>query len=589
MSKSATFRLCCCLSFLLLVVVAAVVACVVLFTKTKCSDGYFQHGAVAADSERCSEIGRDILQQGGSAVDGAIAALLCTSLVNPQSMGLGGGSIFTVMDKMGKVKVITSREKVPRRIKADLLQSCPKSVKLMNGSEWIAVPGEIRGYKQAHDLYGKLPWAKLFEPAIRLARHGFPLPNYLGIFLHMLKQPIEGSHLCDVFCNKNKTVLRPGELLKFPKLADTMETIAKEGADAFYTGRIAHDLIADITDAGGSLTREDLASFQANVTDPLVMPLGDYKMFTPPPPAGGALLGFILNIMNGFSLSRSSIEDDQKALTFHRYVEALKFASGQRPTIRDPDFNPEVMKEAEYLISDKFANHVRTMISSSMTHDPQYYNITPALDHFGTSHMSVLAEDGTAVSVTSTINHFFGSMVYSRRTGVILNNELADFCNGRGHLQPGKMMRLILPLWLCLLFSVGVVPLEFFPSPPGEQPPSSMAPSILYSKSKNKLLLIGGSGGTMITTGVASALMNHLWFEKDLQQAISDPVLYVNAKSQIEVEKGFDGSVVDKLKKLGHSVGNMTYSLNVVNAISREGSCISAMSDTRKLGKAVGY
>ncbi|XP_048875335.1 glutathione hydrolase 5 proenzyme-like isoform X2 [Brienomyrus brachyistius] len=559
MSKSATFRLCCCFSFLLLLVVAGIISGIVFFTKTKCSDGYFMHGAVAADSETCSVIGRDILQQGGSAVDGAIAALLCTSLVNPQSMGLGGGSIFTVMDKMGNVKVITSREKVPRRTKADLLKSCPKIFQLLTGSEWIAVPGEIRGYKRAHDLYGKLPWAKLFEPVIRLAREGFPLPPYLGKVLHILKQLIEGSHLCDVFCNSNKTVLRPGELLKFPKLAETLETIAKEGADAFYTGRIANDLIEDITDAGGSLTREDLASFQASETDPLVMQLGDYKMFTPPPPAGGALLGFTLNIMNGFSLSRSSIDGDQKALTFHRYVEALKFANGQRPTIRDPGFNPDVMKEAGYLISDEFANRVRMMINNSMTHDPQYYNITPSLDHFGTSHVSVLAEDGTAVSVTSTINHFFGSMVYSRRTGVILNNELADFCNGQGHLQAG------------------------------EQPPSSMAPSILYSKSKNKLLLIGGSGGSMITTGVASALMNHLWFEKNLQQAISDPVLYVNPMCHVEVEKGFDEGVVDKLKQLGHSLGSMNYSLNVVNAISREGSCISAMSDTRKLGKAAGY
>ncbi|KAG9263407.1 gamma-glutamyltransferase 5-like [Astyanax mexicanus] len=539
-------------------VVVLVCVCVVLLTCWKCSDR-FTHAAVSADSDRCSNIGRDVLLDGGSAVDAAIAALICTALVNPQSMGLGGGAIFTIMDKSGKVKVISSRETVPKSFKSDLLQHCPSETKLIIGPQWIGVPGELRGYARAHELYGKLPWARLLEPSIKLAREGFPLPEYLGRFLQhpMINPVVLKSSLCELFCHPDKTsVLKTGDTLRYPILANTLETLAKDGPGAFYTGQIAQDLVHDVQATGGSLTLEDLSSFEVRVDDAQRVSLGEYHMYIPPLPAGGALISFILNIMHGFGLSPASLQGDQAALTLHRYIEAAKFANGQKRNIKDPKFH---RLNVEHLTDPSFADEVRAKISDSSTHPASFYNITPSTDRFGTTHVSVLAADGSAVSVTSTINHMFGSAVYSSKTGIILNNELADFCNRVNSVSAG------------------------------EQPPSSMAPTILQSKDRERVLVIGGSGGSMITTAMAMSIMNRLWLGMSLEEAISAKVVFVDSQNKVNFEPSFDQSLLKKLESLGHTIGQRGYFLNVVNAVEKEGGCISAVSDKRKNGVAAGY
>ncbi|XP_070760445.1 gamma-glutamyltransferase 5a [Enoplosus armatus] len=551
MARSKARVYACCALMLLCVV--AVIVCIAVLVRRKCPDDSFSSAAVAADSGKCSEIGRDILQRGGSAVDGAIAALLCTSVMNPQSMGIGGGSIFTVMDSSGKVKIINSRETVPGQFKSDLLESCPKTFQMTAGSQWIGVPGEIRGYEQAHRLYGKLPWAKLFQPTIQLAREGFPIPEVQGQYILLIDKN-ETQSLRKLYSDENGNLLKAGKIVKFEKLADTLEMIANHGADAFYTGRIAEDLIRDIQEAGGTLTVQDLAAYNVTVTDAWVVPLGEYQMYIPPPPAGGLILSLVLNIMKGYHLNSASLAGEQKTRTYHHYVEALKFGNGLKTHIRDPHFSSEEM--AKKFTEDSFANHIRSLIGDK-THDPPYYNITPHLDSMGTTHVSVLAEDGSAVSVTSTINHIFGSKVFSPSTGVILNNELSDFC--------GKVSNIF----------------------PGEQPPSSMAPAVL--KSRSKTLVIGSTGGSMITTGIASALMNHLWFGKSLKEAIAAPVVYVDSQNAVKFEPKFDKDVIEALKALGHKHEIAKYFFNVVNAVEKEDGCVCAVSDARKQGKAAGY
>uniref|UniRef100_A0A668U4I0 Gamma-glutamyltransferase 5a n=1 Tax=Oreochromis aureus TaxID=47969 RepID=A0A668U4I0_OREAU len=486
---------------------------------------------------------RDILQKGGSAVDAAIAALLCTSIINPQCMGIGGGVIFTVMDRSGKVKIITSRETVPRNVNSDLLKSCPKTTEW--NSRWIGVPGEIRGYEAAHRLYGKLPWADLFQPAIKLAREGFPIPYYQG--QHIPR--IGNTSLRELYLDKNGNLLKTGDIVKFEKLADTLETIANEGPDVFYNGTIAKNLISDIQKAGGKLTLEDLASYEAKVTDAWNISLGEYRMYFPPPPSGGAILSFILNIMKGYKMNSEPKTTDDKILFYHRYIEALKFANGLKKHIRDPRFIPD---EPSYM--DSFANHIRSLISSDKTHDPQYYGKNSYMDSIGTTHLSVLAEDGSAVSVTSTINDEFGSNVLSSSTGIILNNQLNDFCGRADNIFHG------------------------------ERPPSNMSPSVL--KSQSKTLVIGGSGAETIPPAVASAVMNHLWFGKSLKEAIDTPVVLVDSQSEVKPEPKLEKDVVDGLEAKGHKIAKF---YNTVNAVEKAGSCISAWSDERKKGKAAGY
>ncbi|XP_070706417.1 glutathione hydrolase 5 proenzyme [Pempheris klunzingeri] len=561
MAKYKPWLLCCFILIGLICAVALISLCIVSLEDRRCPSGSFKHAAVSADSRRCSEIGRNMLQQGGSAVDGAIAALLCTSVVNPQSMGIGGGSILTVRNKTGHVKVYNFRETVPQSFKTDLLKDCPTTFALSTGSKWIGVPGELRGYEAVHKQYGKLPWAKLFEPTIRLAKEGIPMPQFLGnlLSISIVKDHVKSSPLCDfqVFCNKNGTILKEGDILKFPKLGETMEIIAKQGADAFYSGKIGQDLIEDIKTAGGTMKLEDLKSFQVRVEDAWTVPLGNTKMHIPPPPAGGALMAFILGVMKGFHLTPNSLDGDQKIQMYHRYIETVKFANGQKRSICDPVFNNK--QSADHLIDPSFINRIRNMIFSNRTHDNSYYyNVKPSADHFGTTHVSALDEDGMAVSATSTINQLFGGTVYSPRTGIILNNELSDFC-GRANTMRA-----------------------------GEHPPSSMTPAILESKSGG-LLVIGGSGGSMITSAVALSIINRLWLGMTLKDAIAAPTVFVDSMNNVNFESGFDKSVMNGLKALGHKVGDWRYFFNVVNAVEKENGCIVAVSDSRKKGMPAGY
>ncbi|XP_076614899.1 glutathione hydrolase 5 proenzyme [Chaetodon auriga] len=558
MAKYKPWLVCCLVLAGLVCAVALVCLCVATLVGSGCPSGSFRHAAVSADSQRCSEVGRNILQQGGSAADGAIAALLCTSVVNPQSMGIGGGSIAIIRNKTGHVKVYNFRETVPQTSKTDLLLDCPTTMTMSTGAQWIGVPGELRGYAAIHKQYGKLPWAKLFEPTIRLAREGINMPPFLAKLLNepFVRGFVEKSSLCQILCHKNKTVLGQNDILKFPKLAETMEIIAKQGAEAFYTGKIGHDLIEDIKAAGGTLTLEDLRSFKVRVEDAWTVPLGDTQMHIAPPPAGGAMLAFILRLMQGFSLTPSSLDGDRKIQTYHLYIEAAKFANGQKRSICDPVFNSK--QSADHLVNPSFINRIRERIFSNTTHDSSYYNVKPSSDHVGTTHVSVLDEDGLAVSATSTINQLFGGTIYSPRTGIILNNELSDFCRRADSVTAG------------------------------EQPPSSMTPVILESKSGG-LLAIGGSGGSMITSAVAMSLMNRLWLGMNLKDAIAAPIVFVDSKNNVNFEPGFNESVKDGLKALGHKFGEWKYFFNVVNAVEKENGCIAAVSDSRKRGVSAGY
>ncbi|XP_010718607.1 glutathione hydrolase 5 proenzyme-like [Meleagris gallopavo] len=214
------------------------------------------------------------------------------------------------------------------------------------------------------------------------------------------------------------------------------------------------------------------------------------------------------------------------------------------------------------MLSDKIAERVRSQIDARGDHPPDHYSFWKFVhshnyESRGTSHISVLAADGSAVSATSTINYPFGSFVYSNQTGIILNNELADFCTAATSINAG------------------------------ERPPSAMVPSILISKSGD-MLVIGGAGGGWIISATAMAIVNKLWFGYDLERAISSPIMHTN-KDVILFEKHFSEDVRNSLLKRGHKEQKVEFTMNVVQGVSKEGKCISAYSDKRKLGKSAGY
>jgi gamma-glutamyltranspeptidase/glutathione hydrolase len=504
---------------------------------------------VAAANPLATQAGYQMLKQGGSAVDAAIAVQMVLTLVEPQSSGIGGGSFLMYSDGK-RVQSYDGRETAPAAADEHLFQD--KDGKPVSretgvvGGRSTGAPGVLRMLELAHKQHGKLPWKTLFQPAIQLAENGFAVSPRLNALLswdkYLSRDPVARAYFFDAD-GKPRPV---GYVLKNPELARTLREIASGGADAFYKGRIAKDIEAKVASHPtnpGKLTAADIASYQARERDPIC---SDYKKWTvcgaPPPSSGGIAIAQMLGILEYKDISPfKPVNGQLTAEGIHLFTEAGRLAYADRNRyVADTDFVPLPGKGVSAMLDKGYLKQRAALIGEQSMGTAKYgtpdsmqvaWGADTAIDKPSTSHLVAVDAYGGGLSMTTSVEDAFGAR--QMVDGFMLNNQLTDFsfdaqdANGpiANRVQPGK------------------------------RPRSAMSPTLVFDKGTRKLVLATGSpGGSTIINYVAKVLVGTLDWGLDVQQAISLPNIG-SRNGPTELEAGrISREVVAQLKAHGHDI-----------------------------------
>jgi len=533
--------------------------------------GVYWNAAVATNGYPCAIIGRDILMKNGSAVEAAIAALFCEGVTCAQSMGLGGGFLMTVYKRdTREVQILNAREVAPKAANQTMFNG--NSTLSTIGGLSVAVPGELMGYWEAYKKYksGNLDWADLVQPTIDLCIDGIIVTPYVAKLLKQQEGAIKRSAtLSEIFINKNtNSVWKEGDKYKRLKLAETLKLIRDSDASVLYNGTLTAGFVQDIQDLGGIITEEDMNEYQVKWTEPVTAQLkNNITLHSVPPPGSGVIVTLILNILNGM------IPHENNVTTYQRITEAFKYGYGKRTQLGDPDF-VDIRELIAQLTSKTYAETIRKEISDSMTwQDHEHYgaDVVVPEDH-GTAQISVLAPNGDAVSVTSTINIYYGAMEQSISTGIILNDEMDDFS------APN----------ITNFYDIPPSPNNYIE--PKKCPLSSMAPSIFTDGNGDVQLVTGGAGGTKITTATALVAMYVLWFNRNIKEAIDAPRFHHQLfPMRLQYEYGVLQHIIRGLQEIGHDTERLESAGSSVTGIARRGGKIYASADFRRGGITAGF
>ena len=487
-----------------------------------------------------SKIGVEILRKGGNAVDAAVATQFVLTVVFPEAGNIGGGGFMILREADGKLAALDYRERAPAKAYRDMyLDSAGNVIDKLSTKGHLSsgVPGSVDGMIEMHKKYGVLPWKDLVQPAIDLALNGFPLTYNAAENLNDIQNDLrEYNSVAPEYLLK---IWKEGDSIRWIELGHTLERIRDNGRDGFYEGKTADDLIAEINRGNGIITHEDLKNYKSKWLTPIVGKYKDYKIISmPPPSSGGVALIQLLKSVETHPIKRWGHND---AKTIHLLTEAERRAYADRAVhLGDPDFSSV---PTERLIQDQYiTERMSTFNTEKATPSTDVRQGTLAIyEPTETTHISIVDTQGNAVSVTTTLNDWFGSRVLVAGSGFFLNDEMDDFS-----MKPGVPN------------AYGVIGGKANEIQPGKTMLSSMTPTIV-EKGDKLFMVIGSPGGPRIITAIFQVLLNVLEHDMGMQEAVDAKRTHSQwLPDAIFPEPGaihYDDSL--RLIKLGHKVSPM--------------------------------
>jgi len=499
-----------------------------------------KHGMVASVDAMATEVGVDILKQGGNAVDAAVAVGFALAVTHPQAGNLGGGGFMLLRTASGRTTAIDFREMAPARASRDMFldkQGNADSKLSLTSHLASGTPGTVAGFALAAQKYGTLPLSTLLAPAIKLARDGIVVNDALAddLATYGKETLINHDNSRAIFYKADGKPYQKGERLVQKNLARSLQLIAQQGPDAFYKGKIADEIAGEMAQHGGLIGKQDLAAYRAVERKPVSGTYRGYEVFSmPPPSSGGIHIVQILNILENFDLAKFGFGS---ADAMQVMAEAEKYAYADRSEyLGDPDF---VKVPQQALTSKAYAKTLAQQIDVNKARPSS--EIKPGklapYESNQTTHFSVVDKDGNAVAVTYTLNTYFGSGIVAGQSGILMNNEMDDFS-----AKPGTPN------------VYGLVGGEANAVQPAKRPLSSMSPTIVAKDGKT-WLVTGSPGGSRIITTVLQMVVNSIDFGMNVAEATNAPRFHHQwLPDQLRVEKGFSPDTLRLLEAKGQHV-----------------------------------
>ena len=485
-----------------------------------------KQGMVASVDATATQVGVDILKEGGNAVDAAVAVGYALAVTHPQAGNLGGGGFMLIRSKNGNTTAIDFREMAPAKATRDMFlddQGNPDSKKSLTSHLASGTPGTVAGFSLALDKYGTMPLNKVVQPAFKLARDGFIVNDALADDLKTYGSEVLPNHENSkaIFWKEGEP-LKKGDTLVQANLAKSLEMIAENGPDEFYKGTIAEQIAQEMQKNGGLITKEDLAAYKAVERTPISGDYRGYQVYSmPPPSSGGIHIVQILNILENFDMKKYGFGS---ADAMQIMAEAEKYAYADRSEyLGDPDF---VKVPWQALTNKAYAKSIEIRPGKLAPYESNQ-----------TTHYSVVDKDGNAVAVTYTLNTTFGTGIVAGESGILLNNQMDDFS-----AKPGVPN------------VYGLVGGDANAVGPNKRPLSSMSPTIVVKDGKT-WLVTGSPGGSRIITTVLQMVVNSIDYGMNVAEATNAPRFHHQwLPDELRVEKGFSPDTLKLLEAKGQKV-----------------------------------